>query len=126
MFTITRDFFLNMAKSSTFQKYVKSRGGILGNECHATQRVFFLLFILDFTPLTTHNHEETFILVLKLVSRFFFFCLLFNFYISVQKYRETEDGLGKRVQKLNWHSVAKKSSRINQKITQFTGFNSQV
>jgi len=73
MFTITRDFFLNMAKSSTFQKYVKSRGGILGNECHATQRVFLLLFILDFTPLTTHNHEETFILVLKLVSRFFFF-----------------------------------------------------
>ena len=47
-------------------------------------------------------------------------------FILVQKYRQTEDGLGKRVQKLNWHSVAKKSSRINQKITQFTGLNSQV
>lgn len=44
----------------------------------------------------------------------------------VLKYRETEDGLGKRVQKLNWHSVAKKSSRINQKITQFTGLNTQT
>jgi len=72
MFTITRDFFLNMAKSSTFQKYVKSRGGILGNECHATQRVFFFIIHFGFYP-TTHNHEETFILVLKLVSRFFFF-----------------------------------------------------
>lgn len=44
----------------------------------------------------------------------------------VQKYRETEDGIGKKVQKLNWHSVAKKSSRINQRITQFTGLNSQT
>ncbi|XP_066928648.1 dynamin-binding protein-like [Clytia hemisphaerica] len=44
----------------------------------------------------------------------------------VLKYRETEDGISKKVQKLNWHSVAKKSSRINQKITQFTGFNSQT
>lgn len=44
----------------------------------------------------------------------------------VQKYRETDDGIGKKVQKLNWHSVAKKSSRINQRITQFTGLNSQT
>ena len=44
----------------------------------------------------------------------------------MQKYREIEDGIGKKVQKLNWHSVAKKSSRINQRITQFTGLNSQT
>ncbi|XP_065653962.1 dynamin-binding protein-like isoform X2 [Hydra vulgaris] len=44
----------------------------------------------------------------------------------VLKYRETVPGIGKKVQKLNWHSVAKKSSRINQRITQFTGLNSHT
>ena len=49
-----------------------------------------------------------------------------NTLFSVLKYRETEDGIGKKVQKLNWHSVAKKTNRINQRITQFTGLNTQV
>ncbi|XP_065641623.1 dynamin-binding protein isoform X2 [Hydra vulgaris] len=44
----------------------------------------------------------------------------------VLKYRETVPGISKKVQKLNWHSVAKKSSRINQRITQFTGLNSHT
>ena len=49
-----------------------------------------------------------------------------NTLFSVLKYRETVDGIGKKVQKLNWHSVAKKTNRINQRITQFTGLNTQV
>jgi len=43
----------------------------------------------------------------------------------VQKYQKTE-GIGNKIQRLNWHSVRKKSSRINQKITQFTGLVSQT
>ena len=51
---------------------------------------------------------------------------MLTYSFSVLKYRETEDGIGKKVQKLNWHSVAKKTNRINQRITQFTGLNTQV
>ena len=45
----------------------------------------------------------------------------------VVKYKRVEEsGLGTMMQKLNWHSVVKKSSRFNQRITQFTGLVSQV
>eukprot|EP00794_Sanderia_malayensis_P016675 gene16675-18367_t len=44
----------------------------------------------------------------------------------VQKYQREEEGIGDKIQRLNWHSVRKKTSRINQKITQFTGLVSQT
>ena len=48
-------------------------------------------------------------------------------FFSVVKYKRVEDsGLGTMMQKLSWHSVVKKSSRFNQRITQFTGLVSQV
>ena len=56
---------------------------------------------------------------------YIFYILSRIFYIPVQKYQKTE-GIGNKIQRLNWHSVRKKSSRINQKITQFTGLVSQV
>lgn len=46
---------------------------------------------------------------------------------SVQKYQKVEEsGLSTKFQKFTWHSVLKKSSRFNQRITQFTGLVSQV
>ncbi|XP_031562660.1 dynamin-binding protein-like [Actinia tenebrosa] len=45
----------------------------------------------------------------------------------VLKYKRVEDsGISNKIQKLNWHSVLKKSSRFNQRITQFTGLVSQT
>lgn len=43
------------------------------------------------------------------------------------KYKKVEDsGLTNMIQKLNWHSVVKKGSRFNQRLTQLTGLVSQV
>ena len=43
------------------------------------------------------------------------------------KYKKEEDsGLTNKIQKLSWHSVVKKGSRFNQRLTQLTGLVSQV
>lgn len=45
----------------------------------------------------------------------------------VQKYQKVEEsGLSTKFQKFTWHSVVKKSTRFNQRITQFTGLVSQT
>ncbi|XP_028399680.1 dynamin-binding protein-like isoform X2 [Dendronephthya gigantea] len=45
----------------------------------------------------------------------------------VQKYQKAEEsGLSTKFQKFTWHSLLKKSSRFNQRITQFTGLVSQT
>lgn len=45
----------------------------------------------------------------------------------VVKYKKVEDsGLTNMIQKLNWHSVVKKGSRFNQRLTQLTGLVSQT
>ncbi|XP_078366924.1 dynamin-binding protein-like isoform X2 [Oculina patagonica] len=45
----------------------------------------------------------------------------------VVKYKKVEDsGLTNKIQKLSWHSVVKKGSRFNQRLTQLTGLVSQT
>lgn len=51
----------------------------------------------------------------------------FVFLWLVVKYKKEEDsGLTNKIQKLSWHSVVKKGSRFNQRLTQLTGLVSQV
>ena len=46
---------------------------------------------------------------------------------TVVKYKKVEEsGLTNKIQKLSWHSVVKKGTRINQKLTQLTGLVAQV
>ena len=53
--------------------------------------------------------------------------LRFAFLWLVVKYKKEEDsGLTNKIQKLSWHSVVKKGSRFNQRLTQLTGLVSQV
>ena len=53
--------------------------------------------------------------------------LRFSFLRLVVKYKKEEDGgLTNKIQKLSWHSVVKKGSRFNQRLTQLTGLVSQV